>query len=121
MPAAIPTWSPSAGCGIGARPATRSRPASVVSKPAEPPAAVVSGRKRLSFKDDHALKVLPERIAALSAEIERMEAMLSDPNLYRRDPKTFARTGEALAKARAELSGMEGEWLRLELLREDAG
>ena len=109
------------GSGIGARPATRTRPASAVSKPAEPPAAAVSGRKRLSFKDDHALKVLPERIAALSAEIERMEAMLSDPNLYRRDPKTFAATGEALAKARAELSGMEGEWLRLELLREDAG
>ena len=109
------------GSGIGARPVTRAKPAPVASKPAEPPAAAVPARKRLSFKDDHALKVLPERIAALTTEIQRMEAMLSDPNFYRRDPKAFAATGEALAKARAELSAMDSEWLRLELLREDAG
>ena len=48
-----------------------------------------------------------------------MEATLSDPNLYRRDPAKFASTGEALAKARREVSGLEDEWLRIEALRED--
>ena len=63
--------------------------------------------------------MLPDRIAALSAEIAEMEAGMSDPGLYRRDPAKFAATGEALARARAEVAAMEEEWLRIESLRED--
>ena len=107
------------GGGVGTRPVIRTKAAPAAPRPAEPPPA--TSRKRLSFKDEHALKVLPERIDALTAEIRRMEAVLSDPDLYRRDPARFSATGEALARARAELSGMEGEWLRIELLREETG
>ena len=57
--------------------------------------------------------------AERSAEIADMEAALSDPGLYRRDPAKFAATGEALARARAEVSAMEEEWLRIESLREE--
>jgi ATP-binding cassette subfamily F protein uup len=104
------------GSGIGAKAPARSKPAASPPKavPASPPS-----RRRLSFKDEHALKVLPERIAALSAEIAEMEARLSDPDLYRRDPGRFAATGEALVEARAKVSGLEEEWLRIESLREE--
>ena len=108
------------GRGLGARPAVRNRAAPASPKTIEPPPATPL-RRRLSFKDEHALKVLPERIAALSVEIRSMETALSDADLYRRDPKKFAATGEALAAAREELSTMESEWLRIELLREETG
>lgn len=107
------------GSGIGAKTPPRPRPAASPPKAAAPPAS--QSRRRLSFKDEHALKVLPDRIAALSAEIAGMEAALSDASLYRRDPAKFAATGEALAGARAEVAAMEEEWLRIESLREELG
>jgi ATP-binding cassette subfamily F protein uup len=107
------------GSGIGARAPLKPRP------PAPPPRAAAPAsppsRRRLSFKDEHASKVLPDRIATLAAEIAEMEAALSDPGLYRRDPAKFAATGEALARARAEVHAMEEEWLRIESLREELG
>jgi ATP-binding cassette subfamily F protein uup len=105
------------GSGIGAKASLKPGPAAPpprAAAPASPPL-----RRRLSFKDEHALKVLPDRIAALSAEIAEMEAALSDPGLYRRDPAKFAATGEALARGRAEVQAMEEEWLRIESLREE--
>ena len=107
------------GAGIAARDTAGKPKAEPVARP--PPAAAPPPRKRLSFKDEHALKVLPGRIEALSAEIVRLEAILADAGLYGRDPARFAATGEALARAQAERSGMEEEWLRIELLREELG
>jgi ATP-binding cassette subfamily F protein uup len=64
-------------------------------------------------------KTSPARIEALSTEIHRLEAALSDPDFYRRDPAAFAAAGKALETARVELAATEEEWLRLELLREE--
>ena len=105
------------GSGIAGKAVSKTKPAPAASRPAELSAGAPT-RKRLSFKDEHALKMLPDRIAALSAEARQMEALLSDPNLYRRDPAKFATTGEALAKARADIAGLEEEWLRIKSLRE---
>ena len=110
------------GRGIGARTgAAPARGPAAATVPRPPVAPSAGSRKRLSFKDEHALKLLPERIAARTGEIERLEAILADPGLYQRDPKRFEDTGRALATARADLAGLEDEWLRLEMLREDAG
>jgi ATP-binding cassette subfamily F protein uup len=103
------------GSGIGGNALPRPRTATSPPKAGAPAAS----RRRLSFKDEHALKVLPGRIAAIAAEIARMEAVLSDPDLYRRDSARFAETGEALARARDEISRLEDEWLRIESLREE--
>ncbi len=106
------------GSGVGGRAVARAKAAPAAPKPPEP-TPPPSARRRLSFKDEHALKVLPERIAALSTEIAALEAAFADPELYRRDPAKFAATGEALAGARAEVAKMEDEWLRIETLREE--
>jgi ABC transport system ATP-binding/permease protein len=104
------------GYGVGAlQPATKSKPAP---KPATTPSATKS-RRRLTYADQHALKTSPARIEALNAEINRLEAALSDPDFYRRDPAAFAAAGKALEGARAELATTEEEWLRLELMREE--
>ena len=105
------------GYGVGA---LRTSPAKA--KPAPKPAAAIpasKSRRRLTFADQHTLKTSPARIEALNTEIRRLEAALSDPDFYRRDPAAFAATGKALETARAELAGTEEEWLRLELLREE--
>ena len=108
------------GSGIAARPGEARPKADTPARPS-PPAAAPTPRRRLSFKDEHALKVLPGEIEARMAEIARLEAVLADAGLYARDPGRFAEAGAALEKARAEVSRMEEEWLRIELLREELG
>jgi ATP-binding cassette subfamily F protein uup len=111
------------GRGVEARAATaRSGDAAgPAMKAARPPAAAPKARPRLSFKDKHALETLPARIDALTAEIARLRAVMADPGLYGRDPAAFDRTATALTRAEEELAAAEDEWLRLELLREEAG
>ncbi len=86
--------------------------------PAKPASAPVP-RKRLSPTEQHALKTLPKRIAALQDEIGRLERTLANPDLYAKDREAFAAAGDALTKAQADLAAAEEEWLRLELLREE--
>ena len=74
--------------------------------------------RKLSFKDRHALDTLPTRIAALQADIARLERMLGDGGLFGRDPGKFKRFSDELAAAQAGLAAAEDEWLALELRRE---
>ncbi|MCT8973584.1 ABC-F family ATP-binding cassette domain-containing protein [Microbaculum marinisediminis] len=76
-------------------------------------------KRRLSFKDKHALETLPARMEALHAEIAAARQALSDPDLYARDPKTFADTSDKLTRAEADLAAAEEQWLELEILREE--
>jgi ATP-binding cassette subfamily F protein uup len=84
-----------------------------------PRAETASRRRRLSFKDQHALQSLPVRMAALQAEIARLQQTLSDPGYYARNPAAFADTTAALAAASTALAAAEEQWLTLELLREE--
>ncbi|MCW5751024.1 MAG: ATP-binding cassette domain-containing protein [Alphaproteobacteria bacterium] len=77
------------------------------------------GKRRLGFRESHALKTLPGRIAELEGEIATLQERLADPGLYGRDPASFGKLAERLAGARAELAVAEEEWLRLEMLREE--
>jgi ATP-binding cassette subfamily F protein uup len=77
-----------------------------------------SGRRRLTFKDRHALETLPARIAALQAELLKLNTMLADPELYSRNPARFAATTAALTTAQDALAAAEEQWLMLEIQRE---
>ncbi len=74
---------------------------------------------KLSYKDQRALDLLPNRMAELEGDIARLQARLADPELFRRDPETFGATADRLEAARAELAQCEDQWLELELRRED--
>jgi ABC transport system ATP-binding/permease protein len=56
------------------------------------------------------------RIEALEAEIGEVERQLADPDLYRRDPDTFAAMSARLEVLRAELAQTEARWAELERL-----
>ena len=43
-----------------------------------------------------------------------LKSLLSDPDLYTREPVKFAKATEALAERQARLSAAEDEWLELE-------
>jgi ATP-binding cassette subfamily F protein uup len=81
---------------------------------------LAAGRsRRMNFNDRRTLDMLPDQIAALEAQITRLNAVLADPDLYARDPARFGATTDALAAARDELAAAEEQWLRLEMLREE--
>jgi ABC transport system ATP-binding/permease protein len=71
------------------------------------------GNKKLSYKDQRDLDLLPGRIEELEAAIARDEAMLSDHDLYMRDPRLFEALTDAVAAARAERDAAEHRWLEL--------
>jgi ATP-binding cassette subfamily F protein uup len=89
----------------------------VAPKPATSPGP--DRRPRLSFHEQHALKMLPGQIEALQAEIARLQARLADPGLYGRDRAAFDRATAALSAAESKLAAAEDEWLTLELRREE--
>ena len=78
-----------------------------------------SEKRRLSFKDKHALQELPGRIEKLEAEILALQTDLADGGLYARDPKGFATRMTKLNEAQATLADCEDRWIELEMLRAD--
>jgi len=80
---------------------------------------VPAAKRRLSFKDKHALEILPKTMAKLQAEIAKLQTQLDDPSLFTRDRKTFDAASEAMTRAHADLATAEEQWLELEILRED--
>ena len=73
--------------------------------------------ERLGYKRERALVELPKKIAALQTEMTALNVALADPDLYRRDAKTFAAKTARLGAAQAELDAAETEWLELEMLK----
>jgi ABC transport system ATP-binding/permease protein len=82
-------------------------------------AASPAAKRRLSFKDKHALETLPKQMAGLQDEAKKLGVSLADPSLYSRDAKAFAEKSSRLAVVQAELAAAEEKWLELELLREE--
>jgi ABC transport system ATP-binding/permease protein len=84
-----------------------------------PEAARPAAKRRLSFKDKHALEKLPDKIAALRDKLARLDSLLADPQFHARDPKAFARATEDYGARQKDLTHAEEEWLTLEMLREE--
>lgn len=73
---------------------------------------------KMNFADAHALKVLPEKIAAAELRIAELETDLSEEGLYARNPKRFTALSDELAGLRAQKDADEERWLALEMARE---
>jgi ABC transport system ATP-binding/permease protein len=86
---------------------------SAPTKPSE-----TASKRKMSFKDKHALETLPAKMEALQAELKKLESVLADATLFTRDPKTFEKSSQRHAAAAQELSAAEEQWLELELLKE---
>jgi len=88
--------------------------------PDEAAAPARDGKAKMSFKERHALETLPKTINKLHADIDKLNALLAEDGLFATNPQRFNKAVEALALTQAKLAESEEEWLRLELLREEA-
>ncbi|MEM6656927.1 MAG: ATP-binding cassette domain-containing protein [Pseudomonadota bacterium] len=77
-------------------------------------------RTGLSFSERHRLEQLPAEIARLEAEIAKLEELMSDPELFTREPVKFEKASQALVERQGKLAASEDEWLRLEEKAENA-
>ena len=83
-------------------------------------AAMPNAQKRkLSFKEKHALETLPGQIEKLNADIARLQNTLATPNLFTKDVAAFNAAAADLKKAENKLAKAEEQWLELEMLREE--
>jgi ATP-binding cassette subfamily F protein uup len=82
-------------------------------------AAPFVAKRKMSFKEKHALESLPKDIDKLEAEINAINAALADANFYAKDPAGFAAKSKALIAAEAKKAAAEEQWMELELLREE--
>jgi ATP-binding cassette subfamily F protein uup len=85
----------------------------------EPAAAPSAAKRKLSFKEKHALETLPREIEKLDAEMATLNKALAAPDLYTKDPSGFAAKSKALEAAAAKKAAAEEQWLELEMLREE--
>jgi len=107
------SFADAAGLSGQTAPSRRTPPAP---KPAAAPAA-----PGLSFTETHRLKALPAEMARLEAEIAKLEGLLSDADLFTREPVKFRKATEALAARQSALAAAEDEWLTLEEKAEGQG
>ncbi|MCL4105431.1 UNVERIFIED_CONTAM: hypothetical protein GTU68_055562 [Idotea baltica] len=80
------------------------------------PKAVQAARDgaKLTFTEKHRLEELPDEMDQLAAEISKLEALLSDPALFTRDPLKFKKASAAMVARQATLAKAEEDWLTLE-------
>ena len=92
-----------------------------VNKEVKEPARIDAppARRRMTFKDKHALDTLPATIAALRAEAATLQSKLDDPQYYARDRAAFEQTSAALGDLQGRIEAAEMQWLELEILREE--
>ena len=76
-------------------------------------------KRRMSFKDKHALDTLPKTIAALRAEADALQVRLDEPQFYVRDRAAFEEAATALGGLQKRIAAAEEHWLELEILREE--
>ncbi|MFM9865540.1 MAG: ABC-F family ATP-binding cassette domain-containing protein [Micropepsaceae bacterium] len=104
------------GSGVAAKAREPEAKAAKVSAPVPRAAAE---RRKLTFKDKHALETLPGEITALERDIHALHERLSGSGFYERDPKGFTAATAKLAELQAKLAASEERWLELEMLREE--
>jgi ATP-binding cassette subfamily F protein uup len=103
---------------------TREQPRPGTRKAARQNAAVADApppttKRRMTFKDKHALETLPGTIAALQSKADALQEKLGDPQLYVRDRTAFEDASAALDELQRSIAAAEEQWLALELLREE--
>jgi ATP-binding cassette subfamily F protein uup len=117
--------------GAGCQPADRGagcQPAIVQAgwqpAPREKPAAAQAGQRpaprprRLTYKEQIELAALPDRIAALEAEVGELHAAMADPTFYRQEPAAIVQAKTRLQSLEQDVAAAYQRWEELEALRE---
>jgi ATP-binding cassette subfamily F protein uup len=84
--------------------------------PKKPVEAVKEAPKKsgLTFTEKHRLDALPGVIEKLEREIAKLHELLSDPDLFAREPVKFKKASAMALERQEALAAAEEEWLALE-------
>lgn len=74
--------------------------------------------KKLSYKDQRELDLLPQQIETLENELVQIQQSLADPDLYQQQPDKAHELDARMKALEAELSHCYARWEALEALRE---
>ena len=69
---------------------------------------------KVSFKIKHEYEKLPQKIDDLTVEIQTLEEVMQDSQLYVQDPEKFDKTASRLTQAKEELDAAETRYLELD-------
>lgn len=76
-------------------------------------------KRKLLFKEKHALETLPGEMDKLATAIASLQQQMADPAFYARDPAGFDKAAADLEAMKNKLTAAEEQWLELEMLREE--
>ncbi len=82
--------------------------------PAPQQPAVAPARRKLTYKDQRELELLPARIEALEAEIAQRSEAMNQPGFFARDGAAIVADQNLLAQRQAELEAAYVRWQELE-------
>ena len=74
-------------------------------------------RKRLTYKLERELKLLPGKLERTEKEIAELSEQLADTEFYTRDPDGFHDATKSLSEAQSKLERYENRWLELEEMK----
>ena len=77
-----------------------------------------SQTKKMSYKDQRLLDVLPDEIEALEAQAEELETLLGDTAVHNNDVDKITDLAKKLEQARNDIDSKQDQWLLLEEQRE---
>ena len=100
-----------------AAPARRRTDPAAVGLKADVRLPVAEKPRRLTFKEARELEALPDRIAGLEAEQEKLHQTLADPAYYRTAGEAVAQLTARLAQLEHELAEAYRRWEELEAVR----
>src|SRR6516162_1685849 len=83
------------------------RPKPKAAKAAPPVAPEPPARRRMTFKDKHALDTLPKTIASLQEGMRKLQAKLDDPKFYARDRSGFEKVSVAMGDLHQRIAAAE--------------
>ena len=108
------------GFGVGGEATTRkSERVRKTALPQTVPGATRDAKRRLSFKQKHALETIPVTVAGLRDKQAILQKRLDDPDFYGKDPAGFAKATQSYAELQQRIDTLEQDWLELEILREE--
>ncbi|MFN3972620.1 MAG: ABC-F family ATP-binding cassette domain-containing protein [Gemmobacter sp.] len=79
----------------------------------KPTQKVKKANEGLTIPERKRLDDLPALIARLEAEIAKLSQLLSDPDLFTREPAKFAKASQMMTERQAALAAAEEDWLAL--------
>ena len=83
------------------------------SKPAAPPK---ERSRRLTYAEQRELEALPERIAAMEAQLAELHQVMADPAFYRQDPAEIVAKNACLQSLEKDITEAYHRWELLETL-----